>query len=605
MQDGGPPPPPPHGEKPNTTEGQYRKASNLPPGNYDIFVIPPHSSGSGFVYLPSFQYHTSSFIAGCVSTLFVTLIWSIFSPFLKAFCSSAAANSSGLAIAVISLVVAVVGWGIGILQTYMTTGALPSFGNSGAGSGQSREHSSRTRGRSGYGGGDRWKSSQSRGKSWSRYRSSTPASDDNASDADWKDDDSGEQEHQEHEQQSEQENQRKREAMEKELRERREELEREMEAAAKAAREKAEKSAADARSRADKEAAEAREKSHRDAVEAKLREMRAAAAARAQAEKEAAEAKLQAQREADRKEAAARETAKKEADAKFAALKEAAAKKYAEKKAQSEATAREAANDSKSMPSPKKSPYDRPRRPYAGTYASSEYSESSYAPSQSTARTSPPPTFRGPYKTNDPNKIVIKAVFAFNNAYMQTPFAQLVSGEGMVTDGLVLRITTEGLFIDDDKRGIPQREWDVKAWTMKLFEVWCPQVAATANGRNTPNKRRQGLPTAEESEACANNLAKVCKSRCHAEYPSASASSSRYGSSVDGDEAPSERNLHVIRASIRDQEGKKYVFVLQETEGWKVSIGLQRLRGGSLVRALGVSNIPSNDCKTLLSKLVY
>jgi hypothetical protein len=40
-----------------------------------------------------------------------------------------------------------------------------------------------------------------------------------------------------------------------------------------------------------------------------------------------------------------------------------------------------------------------------------------------------------------------------------------------VTDGLILKIQSEGLFIDDDVRGIPQREWDVKAWTLKQIEV--------------------------------------------------------------------------------------------------------------------------------------
>ena len=58
----------------------------------------------------------------------------------------------------------------------------------------------------------------------------------------------------------------------------------------------------------------------------------------------------------------------------------------------------------------------------------------------------------------------------------------VIAGIGNVTDGLILHITTEGLFIDDDVRGVPQREWDVKAWTLKLVEVWCPShVAAIAN----------------------------------------------------------------------------------------------------------------------------
>jgi hypothetical protein len=120
-------------------------------------------------------------------------------------------------------------------------------------------------------------------------------------------------------------------------------------------------------------------------------------------------------------------------------------------------------------------PYDRPKKPvHKANSAASIYSESSYAPSQSTARTTPPPVHRGPYTTKDPDKIIIKGVYSFNNAFMRTPIAQLISGSGNVTDGLILRITTEGLFIDDDIRGVPQREWDIKAWTMKLAEVWCP-----------------------------------------------------------------------------------------------------------------------------------
>lgn len=75
--------------------------------------------------------------------------------------------------------------------------------------------------------------------------------------------------------------------------------------------------------------------------------------------------------------------------------------------------------------------------------------------------------------TKDPDKVIIRGVYLFNNAFQKTPIAQLVSGQGSVTDGLVLRITTEGLFVDDDVRGVAQREWDVKAWTLKSVEV-CP-----------------------------------------------------------------------------------------------------------------------------------
>lgn len=133
----------------------------------------------------------------------------------------------------------------------------------------------------------------------------------------------------------------------------------------------------------------------------------------------------------------------------------------------------------KATVSPKKN-YEKPTaKSYFGTEArssasrshvSSAYSESSYAESISTARTTPPPSQRGPYSTADPNKIIIKAVYLFNDLFPK-PVAQLVASVGKVTDGLVLKIQSEGLFIDDDVRSIPQREWDVKAWTLKLVEV--------------------------------------------------------------------------------------------------------------------------------------
>jgi hypothetical protein len=185
-------------------------------------------------------------------------------------------------------------------------------------------------------------------------------------------------------------------------------------------------------------------------------------------------------------------------------------------------------------------PYDQPpKRPTMPTPSqSSAYSESSYAPSQSTARTTPPPSQRGPYSTNDPDKIQIKAVYLFNDLFPK-PVAQLVAGIGNVTDGLVLKITTEGLFIDDDVRHVAQREWDIKAWTMKLVET------GERNGK------------------------------------------------------------HLIRASIRDTNNKKYVFILDDRESWKVATGLQRLRRGSQVRALGVNAMPVNEVWRLLDSVGF
>ena len=304
-------------------------------------------------------------------------------------------------------------------------------------------------------------------------------------------------------------------------------------------------------------------------------------------------------------------------------------------------------------------PYDKPKKPMHKKSHSSLYSESSYAASHSTSRTTPPPSNRGPYSTKDPDKIVIKAVYSFNNAFLKTPTSQLVSGVGSVTDGLILRITTEGLFIDDDVRGVPQREWDVKAWTMKLVEVWCPsfrqkainpsaRVASSGSPlKHNPVRRLWGLDkekpaTSEETDALLAEMAQLCRDNCRSRAPSfAASSSSAYsassvGSSVDdrsessfassyassvGSSSPSWNKrrtdnrgvhqtgeykagrMHVLRASIRDQEGKKWLFVIPEEESWKVAVGLQRLRKSAQVRALGVSGMSVNDARTTLENL--
>lgn len=258
-------------------------------------------------------------------------------------------------------------------------------------------------------------------------------------------------------------------------------------------------------------------------------------------------------------------------------------------------------------------PYDKPKKavPTATTATSSIYSESSYAPSFSTSRTTPPPSKRGAYRSEDPNKIVLKAVYTFNNAFTKHPVAQLVSGVGSVTDGLVLRITTEGLFIDDDVRGVPQREWDIKAWTLKLVEVWCPHLHVSgASSSSTPGAARSSgffgwkgsgvnkVISAEESENFLSRFLAACKPTgivaAQAEDPSNKGKSLQTGES---------QRLHILRASIRDQEGKRYVFVLQQEEGWKVAVGLQRLRRGTQVRALGLSGMAPSETKGILENM--
>lgn len=255
-------------------------------------------------------------------------------------------------------------------------------------------------------------------------------------------------------------------------------------------------------------------------------------------------------------------------------------------------------------------PYDKSKRTAhpETTASSSIYSESSYAPSFSTSRTTPPPSKRGTYRSKDPDKIVLKAVYAFTNAFLKHPVAQLVSGVGSVTDGLILRITTEGLFIDDDVRGVPQREWDVKAWTLKLVEVWCPHLHVSgASSGSTPVARSSGffgrkggtkVISNEESETFLSSFLAVCK-------PTGMVASHEGDRSNTSDalQTGESQGLHILRASIRDQEGKRYVFVLQQEEGWKVAVGLQRLRHGTQVRALGLSGMAPNETKGILENM--
>ncbi|PCD38295.1 hypothetical protein AU210_006773 [Fusarium oxysporum f. sp. radicis-cucumerinum] len=184
-------------------------------------------------------------------------------------------------------------------------------------------------------------------------------------------------------------------------------------------------------------------------------------------------------------------------------------------------------------------PYDKPKQqPKRRGSVSSLGSESSWAASQTTGRTTPPPSTRaGPYSTKDPDKIVISGVYLFMNQFSKTPASQLISGVGTVTDGLILRVTTEGLFIDDDVRNVPQREWDVKTWTLKQVET--------------------------------------------GEWKS--------------------KGLHLLRATNR--EGKRYLFVIDESESWKVSTGLQRLRKSPLAQQLAVSGMAASDARGTLEML--
>ncbi|KAL8729724.1 MAG: hypothetical protein Q9166_004552 [cf. Caloplaca sp. 2 TL-2023] len=571
-----PPPPPPHGSSSNK--------SGLPPGNYDIFVIPPHSSGSGFLYLPSLQTNRNSFLAGVGCTLVAGGIWTVVFPVLREWFAKLVA-SGGMAVVVLLIGVGVAGWAWGKTQT--ESGGPSSGGATGTSANghptgapppppphpeqhvpdpepQQRAPPPKPtwqRAQTGPTGGG---TAHTSGTSYTAGASTGGAANAGTAKGSWE---------KAREETRKREEERKR---AEELRKKREELEQE---------------------RVKQREKDAREREIRERREKRERELK---------EREKEKAQAQAAPPPPRSPAPKPEPPRPPSPS----------------KRHQQPTAKTATEDDAYS----FRPYDKPKRTaHTATSASSIYSESSYAPSQSTSRTTPPPSHRGPYHTKDPDKIVLKAVYSFNNTFTRLPTAQLISGVGSVTDGLILRITTEGLFIDDDVRGVPQREWDIKAWTLKLVEVWCPQLhalGASSGSGPSPAAGRTGksgfvfsnkekgaskAPSTEESDQFVIHLMSACKSPFN---PASSAASSSYrtassetGSNAGASQTGESKGLHVLKANIRDQEGKRYVFVLQEEEGWKVAIGLQRLRRGTQVRALGVSGMAANEAKGILENM--
>ena len=545
-----PPPPPPHGHSAGNRNG-------LPDGNYDIFIIPPHSSGGGFIYLPSLQPHPNSFLAGVVCTLLAVTFWIVVLPVFKEWFSTIVAGG-GMSVILLLLAVGVACWAWGKAQAQ--AGGSGHGGTGGPPKAHMPGHSAEgtTPGPTpgfapgpgfapnpgfaqnpGFNPGPGFTSGytpppEPRAPPKPTWQRANAASGNGTAKGGWE---------------KAREETRKREEERKkaeELRRKREEEE--------------------------KERVKQREK---DARERELRE------AREKREKERAQER---------------------------------SRPASPTKGHRHPTAKTATDDDAYS----YRPYDEPKRSAKTATASSIYSESSYAPSQSTSRTTPPPSHRGPYRCKDPDKIVLKAVYSFDNTFTKVPISKLVSGVGAVTDGLILRITPEGLFIDDDVRGVGQREWDIKAWSLNLVEVWCPHLhALKANSGPTPasqvaptgshglfgKKWASKAPTAEESGLFLDEFSRACK-------PYMSGSSGTFLSSdrIKSDssvvsQSGQFKGLHVLRASVRNENGKKYIFVLQEEEGWKVAVGLQRLRRGSQVRLLGVSGITANETKAILESM--
>ena len=652
-----PPPPPPHGDNPKTTSG----GPNLPKGKYDIFIIPEHSAGSGFLYLPSLKPNINSFVAGFACALACVVVFQSMAPALQTWW----ANFQGMGNMGVFLLMVAIGmgaWSLGRQQGDGVNGESQGRGGtSGGGHGGG--------GTGGFGGANAHSSpppntgpppnqqappppppqgepprTERPKSSWQQAppqpgttRTETPKNSwEKAREETRK---------REEERKAKEAEQKRKEETARRLREMREREAREREQREKESRERAAKDRE--RTQQETRERELREKELRERLEREAREK--------------VEREIRERQERERKEREAKERAerlrKEEEEAKirkgstyaFSSVGErtsmwpngrppAASSQPASPAGAGKAASTTTPNGAKRPPAPTAKstagteeeysyrPYDSPRKP-AHKKSVSDFSEASWTPSQSTARTTPPPSMRTPYTTKDPDKIVIKAVYGYMNQFAKTPASQLISGTGTVTDGLILRITTEGLFIDDDVRGVAQREWDVKAWTLKLVEVWCPTHTLNSASNNPgatptnhpffktmPGTRRaaeRGAPKTligDDADEYLVELLRACKDRCRLGLCSSSSSSSApsvSGSSNSHNKAGEwkAKGLHLLRATIRDQEGKRYLFVLSEEESWKVAVGLQRLRRGTQIRALGVAGFSGLDARNMLETL--
>lgn len=687
-----PPPPPPHGEAPKTTAGG---GSGLPTGKYDIFVIPEHSAGSGFLYLPSLRTNTNSFIAGFASALLMVVLGQSMAPAFQAWW----ANFQGMGNAGMMLLVIAVGlgaWSLGRQQStdgpgagagadsgfYPGGGSMPGgAGFSSAGSTPRSAHSGSTPNGGTHSqappGGSQPSANKQNGsyqrppqshpepqpepqpQAYARPQPETkpeptpqppppPPPQPSAAKPQPETPKSAWEKARDEVRRTEEERKAKL-----------AEDKRRADAAArlKELREKEAKERAAREAEKQRREAEDKEKKDKEAKEARAKELRE----RLVREREDRRKKLEEEKKL-RKEQEENESRKSSSYA-YSGVGE----KTNPWPAGKPTTASPQAGNPTRSPSPNKKPpaptartateeetysyrpYDQPKRPNASSRMSNSdmQSESSWAPSQSTARTTPPASVRGAYTTKDPDKIVIKAVYCFMNQYAKTPASQLISGVGSVTDGLILRITTEGMFIDDDVRGVAQREWDVKAWTLKNVEVWCPvhflDCAIAANSPPTPGstpcasakppstaffaKTMGGMArlraaergasktlTGGDADTYLSKMLACCKGSCRLgdcasafggtndDASSVASGSTRTNSTVQTGDWKA-KGLHLLRATIRDMDGKRYMFVIGEEEGWKVAVGLQRLRKGSQVRSLGVAGLSGIDTKNTLEML--
>lgn len=587
-----PPPPPPHGANPQSSSPP---GGGLPSGNYDIFIIPPHSSGGGFLYLPSLRPQLNSFVAGVASTMVTLYVWKVVEPVLRTWFHAVTQSGVGFGILVLAVLFGALGWlsgrtnGLpfdipgtnggpqgphhhqngappnpGATPHAPGTGSPPNPGashNGGPPPGAGFKPAGPT---PGFGG------QQHQNFHTNANEAPNPNAHANANAKAHADTNTGQSAWEKAREET-----RKREEERKradDSRRRVAEEVRRREEAERAARAQAEKD------RWEQQRAREREAREREARERVARERMASAAAaetserdaRLKAAQERAD-RLRAERAAADKENAERAKSENAMPTTYGVGER--LDPYSKFPPAPKSTIGGSApipDRNHNNPSPRKSyqqptaqsyagtatenayrPYDSPpSRPRpAGGSPSSSYRGSrpgSYAESESTAPTSVDPR---PYSTEDRDKVVIRGAYKFTDSFPK-PVAVVRPGESGITDGLIMRMTTEGVFLDDDKKQEALRQWDIKAWTMKAVEVsLCIWFEGGTNEGQTSSKA----------------------------------------------------GLYILRATLKDAENTRFVYIVPEGEEWKVQRGLKNVKSGSQARNLHHSTLAAPEVARILS----
>jgi hypothetical protein len=484
MDPGNGPPPPPHGDNPKSSY-----SGGLPNGNYDIFIIPPHSAGSGFLYLPSLRPQTNSFIAGVVCTVAVLYIWKLVEPILKSWVNAIGQSGAGGGILLLTIIAAGAGLAYGRNSGIPNenAGAHPRSGSAPnsppGGSPSSGKPNASGAYPNGSSSGPNFHSS-----SGPNFNKSNPRPTGTFNHGHQQNSSSSPSAWEKAREETRRREEERRRA--EDLKRRQEEDERhrtEADRQARAATEKEKWEQMRAREKEQRER-ENRESGAGERMANSANKETAERDARLKAAQERAE-KLRSERAASEK--AASERAKSERAPPTFGVGERTNLYSTSTPPAPKSTIGVSHSPKKDDPaSPRKSyhhptaqsytgtatehafrPYDpAPQPPKHQRSAGSMYSGTYSSASDASESTAPSSYDKGPYTTTDETKIVIRGAYKFTDSFPK-PTAIVRPGESGITDGLVMRMDTAGVFLDDDKKREPLRQWDIKAWTMKSVEV--------------------------------------------------------------------------------------------------------------------------------------